>query len=59
MHFSQFRKLAQEYQDNSIAEKMAVFTSRKIKIPPREFVKPNVFSALAISMVVPVNIVTR
>jgi len=42
-----------------IIDKLADVTSRKRTIPPRSFTKHDTFSALAVSMTVPINIVTR
>ena len=57
--FSQLQKIIREYRKNQMAGKLAALTCRNIKIPPRNFVKHDTFSALAIAMTVPVNIITR
>ena len=59
IHFSQLQKIIREYRKKQMAGKLAALTCRNIKIPPRNFVKHDTFSALAIAMTVPVNIITR
>lgn len=59
VQYSQLQKIAKAYRKKHIIEKLAALTCRSAKIPPRNFVKCDAFSAVAIAMTVPVNIVTR
>ncbi|XP_065903305.1 uncharacterized protein [Dysidea avara] len=56
---SQLQKISRAFRKTHIIDKLANITSRKRTIPPRSFIKHDTFSALAVSMTVPINIVTR